>query len=121
MKDIQVFYNQEDKWAIPSETLITKPRMWNPTLSSCGCGEAKEEFMLMYLSPRFQNQYDCLDGSKMRPEDYGKLVVYQFPKKIGLWPQQIEARIDQDPVIFPSCLYGINWVPGLPGNLLLSR
>src|SRR3989454_6326665 len=34
------------------------------------------------------------------PPNYGKLLVYDFPKqKLVFGPRQIDARIDQDPVI----------------------
>ncbi len=37
------------------------------------------------------------------PEKYGEMVVYEFGKdSLFFGPQQIEARIDQDPVISSS-------------------
>ena len=39
-------------------------------------------------------------AARSDPPNYGRLIVYNFPKqKLVYGPRQIEARIDQDPVI----------------------
>jgi len=39
-------------------------------------------------------------AAKCGPEDYGEIILYQFPKnKLVYGPAQIESRINQDPVI----------------------
>jgi uncharacterized membrane protein (UPF0182 family) len=43
-------------------------------------------------------QHDRLDGRALDPPNYGRLIVFNFPKqKLVYGPRQIDARIDQDP------------------------
>jgi uncharacterized membrane protein (UPF0182 family) len=123
MKDIQVFYNQEDKWAIPSETFDNQTQDVEPYFVIMRLpGEAKEEFMLMIpFTPASKTNMIAWMAAKCDPEDYGKLVVYQFPKdKLVYGPQQIEARIDQDPVISPQLsLWNQQGSRVFRGNLLV--
>ncbi|MDH4228155.1 MAG: UPF0182 family protein [Nitrospirota bacterium] len=91
----QNFYNNEDLWEIPRQgdsaaapyyTIMKLP------------GEKEEEFILLlpYTPSRRDNMTAWL-AARSDGENYGKLVVYLFPKqKLIYGPRQIEARIDQD-------------------------
>lgn len=105
MDDPQMFYNREDQWEIPSigndtnETDQTKfaPRHMIMKLP----GEEKEEFLLMLpFTPRAKDNMAAWMVARNDGEQYGKLVVYQFPKqKLIFGPRQIIGRINQDPEI----------------------
>ena len=107
MKDPQVFYNKSDRWEVPNEIVgIEKEEapiepyyvvMKLP-------GEAKEGFLLMRpFTPHSKQNMIAWMGAKCDPEDYGKMILYEFPKdKLIYGPAQIESRINQDPVISPQ-------------------
>ncbi len=123
MKDIQVFYNQEDKWTIPSETFDNQTMEVEPYYVIMRLpGETKEEFMIMIpFTPASKTNMIAWMAAKCDPENYGKLVLYQFPKdKLVYGPQQIEARIDQDPTISPQLsLWNQQGSRVFRGNLLV--
>ena len=61
-------------------------------------GEARAEFFLMLpmVPSQRQNMIAWL-AARCDPPDYGKLIVYEFPKdKLVYGPFQIEARINQN-------------------------
>ena len=103
MEDPQVFYNKEDLWAIPRRTVEGREREMEPYYTIMRLpGEPKEEFILLTLfNPAPARQHDRLAGRAVRCRPhYGRLIVYNFPKqKLVFGPRQIDARIDQDPVI----------------------
>ncbi len=123
MKDPKVFYNKEDKWSIPDEVygegkeIKMKPYYIIMTLP----GENKEEFILM--TPFTPSNKDNMIGwlAARSDDDYGKLVVYKFPKeKLIYGPMQIEARIDQDAKISEQLtLWGQRGSTVIRGNLLV--
>ncbi|RMF95891.1 MAG: UPF0182 family protein [Candidatus Schekmanbacteria bacterium] len=104
MKDSQVFYNKEDLWKIPSSGTnqglgIMKPYYMIMKLSSGN--EYKEEFILMIpFTPSRKNNMIAWMAARCDMPNYGKLIVYNFPKqKLVYGPQQIDSRIDQNPEI----------------------
>ncbi|MCK5796851.1 MAG: UPF0182 family protein, partial [Deltaproteobacteria bacterium] len=60
--------------------------------------EPKEEFLLMVpFTPNNKDNMVAWMTARCDGENYGKLLVYTFPKKKLIFgPMQIEARIDQD-------------------------
>jgi uncharacterized membrane protein (UPF0182 family) len=102
MEDPQVFYNKEDLWAVPRRTIEGRDREMEPYYTIMRLpGEKREEFILLTLfnPARRDNMIAWLAG-RSDPAHYGRLVVYNFPKqKLVYGPRQIDARIDQDPVI----------------------
>jgi uncharacterized protein len=102
MEDPQVFYNKEDLWAIPRRTIEGRDREMEPYFTIMRLpGEQKEEFILLTLfnPARRDNMIGWL-AARSDPAHYGRLIVYNFPKqKLVYGPRQIDARIDQDPVI----------------------
>ena len=102
MEDPQVFYNKEDLWAVPRRTIEGRDREMEPYFTIMRLpGEKREEFILLTLfnPARRDNMIAWLAG-RSDPANYGRLVVYNFPKqKLVYGPRQIDARIDQDPII----------------------
>lgn len=122
MKDVQVFYNQEDLWKISSSgaskngSSIWYDFPWLPEgiysgenelspyytiLKLPDTGSDKEEFVLMMpFSPARKSNLISLMAARCDGEHYGEVAVYSFPKdKLIYGPQQIDSRIDQDPEI----------------------
>jgi uncharacterized protein len=102
VRDPQVFYNREDMWAIPRRTVEGRERDMEPYYTIMRLpGESAEEFILLTLfnPSRRDNMIGWL-AARSDPPSYGRLVAYNFPKqKLVYGPRQIDARIDQDPVI----------------------
>jgi uncharacterized membrane protein (UPF0182 family) len=102
MEDPQVFYNKEDLWAIPRRTIEGRDREMEPYFTIMRLpGAQKEEFILLTLfNPARRDNMIGWMAARSDPESYGRLIVYNFPKqKLVYGPRQIDARIDQDPVI----------------------
>jgi uncharacterized membrane protein (UPF0182 family) len=103
MTDPQVFYNKEDLWKIPVRSAGNRSEQMEPyytVMKLAGVG-TKEEFILMapFTPARKENMIAWM-AARCDGENYGKLLVYNFPKqKLVFGPQQIESRIDQNPVI----------------------
>ncbi|MGB8647546.1 MAG: UPF0182 family protein [Anaerolineae bacterium] len=102
MTDPQVFYNKEDLWAIPNDTSGAQPQAMEPYYIIMRLpGDAKEEFMLMLpFTPAKRQNIVAWMSAKSDGADYGKRLVYRFPKdKLVYGPEQIHARLNQDPTI----------------------
>jgi uncharacterized protein len=102
MQDPQVFYNKEDLWSIPNESADGQPSAMEPYFVIMRLpGDAKEEFMLMLpFTPANRQNMVAWISAKSDGADYGKRLVYRFPKdKLIYGPEQIHARLNQDPVI----------------------
>ncbi len=104
MKEAQIFYNNEDLWNIPQEKFGPGAELIDvaPYYATMKIpGEDREEFVL--LIPYTPNQRKNLIGwlaARSDGEHYGKLVAFNFPKDRQVFgPEQIEARIDNDPTI----------------------
>src|SRR4029450_11170578 len=103
MEDPQVFFNKEDLWTIPRRTQDgrTRPEMGAYCSVMAVAGDAREEFVLLggFNPSRRDNMIAIMVGRADAP-NYGRIVVYAFPKqKLVYGPRQIDARIDQDPLI----------------------
>lgn len=102
MQDPQVFYNKEDLWSVPSEATGSSGGEMEPYYVIMRLpGETKEEFMLMLpFTPAKRQNMVAWISAKSDGTDYGKRLVYRFPKdKLVYGPEQIHARLNQDPVI----------------------
>lgn len=101
-----VFYNNSDLWAIPNRgELVTSEGEAGPmdpyyVIMKLPNGQS-EEFILMtpYVRAGKFNMVSWM-CAKCDAGDYGRLVLYQFPKEKNIFgPQQIAARARQDTVI----------------------
>ncbi|HMH49307.1 MAG TPA: UPF0182 family protein [Candidatus Acidoferrum sp.] len=102
MLEPQVFYNKEDLWAVPRRTIEGRDREMEPYFTIMRLPEqVKEEFILLTLfNPSRRDNMIAWLAARSDPPNYGRLIVYNFPKqKLVYGPRQIDARIDQDPVI----------------------
>jgi len=106
MTDPTVFYNNSDLWDVPGRAeLITVGGGSLPmdpyyVIMKLPNG-AGEEFILMipYIRAGKFNMVSWM-CAKCDDPDYGRLVLYQFPKDMNVFgPQQIAARARQDTVI----------------------
>ena len=101
----EVFYNREDLWQFPRQAAGLEsvgsrdvPRMAPYYMIMRLPGEARAELVLMLpMVPSQRENMIAWLVARCDPPDYGKVVVYEFPKdKLVFGPFQIEARIQQN-------------------------
>ncbi|MBD2256873.1 UPF0182 family protein [Pseudanabaena sp. FACHB-2040] len=102
MTDPQVFYNREDQWRAPNEIYANEARAVEPYYLIIRLpGEETEEFILLRLfTPAQRNNLIGWLAARSDGDRYGLRLLYRFPKQeLVFGPEQIEARINQDPAI----------------------
>lgn len=124
MTDPQVFYNREDLWDLPNETIgledghqQMKPYYLVTKLPK----DNAESFILMLpFTPTHKSNMIAWLSAKCDPNSYGQLKVYQFPKERTIYgPQQIDSRISQDTEISQDLtLWGQMGSRVVRGNLM---
>ena len=123
MEDTQVFYNREDQWQIPKEIYGTKSQAVAPYYLIMKLPTAKrEEFILLHpYTPTSRPNLIAWLAARSDAAEYGKLLLYKFPKqKLIYGPNQIEALINQDPVISQQIsLWNREGSRAIQGNLLI--
>jgi uncharacterized protein len=101
----EVFYNREDLWQFPREPTApddidgrNASRMAPYYMMMRLPGDPHTEFFLMLpMVPSQRENMIAWLAARCDPPDYGKLIVYEFPKeKLVYGPFQIEARINQN-------------------------
>jgi uncharacterized membrane protein (UPF0182 family) len=122
MTDPQVFYTKEDVWTVPSggqDSSIVRPEAYYVNMQLPG--DTDEGFMLIQpFTPNNKDNMIAWMAARSDGDDYGKVEVIRYPKQELIYgPRQIEARIDQDPVISQQLSL---WARGgstvIRGNLL---
>lgn len=99
MNDVKVFYQDEDIWDIAHEIYEKDEVNISPNYYIMKLpGEKKAEFVnTIPYTPKNKRNMTGLLVARNDGEDYGKLVLYQFPKDTTIYgPMQIEAQIDQN-------------------------
>jgi uncharacterized membrane protein (UPF0182 family) len=99
MEAADVFYNREDLWQFPRKPGGGGTAMMAPYYIIMRLpGEPQAEFFLMIpMVPTRRDNMIAWLAARCDPPDYGKLIVYEFPKeKLVYGPFQIEARINQN-------------------------
>lgn len=104
MTSPDVFYNREDLWTVPNETVTTEARdqrsqTMEPNFVLMKLpGEASAEFVeILPFTPANRNNLIGWIAGRSDEPNYGSAVVYNFPKtRLIDGPLQIEARIDQN-------------------------
>ncbi|MDZ7962785.1 MAG: UPF0182 family protein [Aulosira sp. DedQUE10] len=130
MTDTQVFYNREDQWQIPNEIYGSQARQVDPyyiitslpTVPFVGATSRREEFILLLpYTPKQRTNLIALLAARSDGKNYGKLLLYIFPKERLIYgTEQIEARINQDPVISQQIsLWNRQGSRAIQGNLLV--
>jgi uncharacterized membrane protein (UPF0182 family) len=111
MRDPEVFYNREDLWSVASEVTLSDAgeqvtRSLDPNYvlmtlpgEETTVGEKALEFVeILPFTPSNRNNLIGWIAGRSDGADYGKTVVYDFPKsRLVDGPLQVEARIDQNP------------------------
>ena len=123
MTDPQVFYNREDQWEIPEEIYGTELRTVAPYYLIMRLPNAKAaEFILLHpYNPTSRPNLIAWLAAHSDEDKYGQLLLYTFPKqKLVYGPNQIEALINQDPVISQQIsLWNREGSRAIQGNLLV--
>ncbi len=125
MTDPQTFYNREDLWSIAQETYGDRVQQMQAYYTTLRLpGKAGTEFAsILPFTPSGQNRNNMLAWMVARSDapHYGEVVVYRFPQgKLVFGPQQIEARINQEPAISSQItLWSQQGSQVLRGNLLV--
>ncbi|MFC1912931.1 UPF0182 family protein [Chloroflexota bacterium] len=123
MRDARVFYNKEDLWDVPREVYFGSEQAMQPYYVIMRLpGEDSEEFLLMLpFTPVGKNVTVGWLAARCDGENYGKLLVYRFPKdRLVYGPSQIENRIGQDTIITEQlALWSRGGSRVIRGNLLL--
>ncbi|BAZ65723.1 hypothetical protein NIES4106_04680 [Fischerella sp. NIES-4106] len=123
MIDPQVFYNREDLWEIPTEIYGNEQQSVEPYYLIMKLPQAqKEEFVLLLpFKPNQRANLIAWLAARSDGQNYGKLLLYEFPKQLLVYgTQQIEALINQDPIISQKItLWNREGSKVVQGNLLV--
>lgn len=101
----KIFFQREDVWSLAQQVTLDPKgeRLYSPidpyyVLMKLPGEEQKHEFVLIYpFTPASKNNLTGWMAGRSDGENYGKLLVYNFPKsRLIDGPLQIEARIDQN-------------------------
>lgn len=102
MTNVNVFYNNEDMWALAKQIYEDREELVHSYyLVTKLPNEERSEFLLTipFTPLRRDNMISFLVAKCDMPH-YGKMILYSLPKdKLNYGPMQIEARINQDPEI----------------------
>lgn len=123
MTDPQVFYNREDQWRAPNEIYASESQQVEPYYLIMKLPqESVEEFILLRLfTPAQRNNLIAWLAARSDGDRYGLRLLYRFPKQeLVFGPEQIEARINQDPEISQRIsLWDTQGSRAQQGNLLV--
>ncbi|NJM71846.1 MAG: COG1615 family transporter, partial [Scytonema sp. RU_4_4] len=123
MTDPQVFYNREDLWQIPDEIYGSKQQQVEPYYLIMKLPQAQsEEFILLLpFKPVQRANLIAWLAARSDEQEYGKMLLYEFPKQQLVYgTEQIEALINQDPVISQQIsLWSRQGSRAIQGNLLV--
>ncbi|MBW4466627.1 MAG: UPF0182 family protein [Pegethrix bostrychoides GSE-TBD4-15B] len=102
MTDPIVFYNREDQWRAPNEIYNSEQQVVDPyyLIMKLPIASSEEFVLLQPFTPAQRNNLIAWTAARSDGNQYGKILLYIFPKQeLVFGPEQIEARINQDPVI----------------------
>ncbi len=123
MEDPQVFYNREDLWRVPNEIYGSEQQLVEPyyLITKLPTETAEEFILLLPFTPVSRNNLIAWIAGRADDDDYGKLLLYEFPKqRLVYGPEQIEALINQDPLISEQIsLWNRLGSKAIQGNLLV--
>ncbi len=102
LRDAAAFYSKEDVWSQPMQTVRNDLVRVDPTFAMLQLpGSDELEFLLTvpFVAAGRQNMTAILMARNDGPV-YGEQILYELPRdELIPGPQQVEARIDQDPDI----------------------
>jgi uncharacterized membrane protein (UPF0182 family) len=99
MTDPTVFYNQEDIWVRATEKYYSNIQPVEPyyIIWQLPGSERPQFSLILPFTPKNRQVLIGWIAGMCDPDDYGKLITYQFPKgRMITGPQQVETKIDQD-------------------------
>jgi hypothetical protein len=120
--DPALLYNKGNQWEIPGNLSLTGASPVDAYYMIMRLpGQTKEEFVLIlpYVPNARSNMIAWL-GAQSDPPNYGRAVSFEFPSSLNVYgPAQVEAAINQDPVISAQrTLWGQQGSAVIFGNLL---
>jgi len=99
----RLFHGQQDVWTLPTELAQgTTPVPYQPEYGLYRLpGEEERDFLLTSVFvPRGRQNLTAMLAASSDPDRYGKLVLFDVPVEDQVpGPRQVEALIEQDPVI----------------------
>jgi len=102
MTNTNTFYNKEDQWEIPGERQGVLMEPFFVLLQLPGA-DAQHFYLMQPYTPRNRDNMIGWMAASSDPSNYGERTVYQFPKeRVIFGPEQVSARIQQDPAISPQ-------------------
>ena len=117
------FYNREDVWAWPEEIFDNQSRPMEPyyVLMQLPGNDDLDFIQILPFTPANRENMIAWLAAQNDPNKYGEKLVYRFGKdSLVFGPKQIEARIDQDPVISSQLsLWNQQGSQVIRGNLLV--
>ncbi len=123
MTDAGEFYNREDVWEWPQEVFESSSVLMEPyyVLMELPGREGLDFIQILPFTPANRENMIAWLAAQSNPAKYGEKVVYQFGKDTLFYgPKQVEARIDQDPVISSQLsLWNQQGSQVIRGNLLV--
>ena len=123
MTDPRIFYNREDTWRAPNEIYANESQVVEPYYLIMRLPEAEEEefILLRPFTPSQRNNLIAWLAARSDGNQYGRKLLYRFPKQELIYgPEQIEARINQDPEISQRIsLWNTQGSRANQGNLLV--
>ena len=123
MTDPRIFYNREDTWRAPNEIYANESQVVEPYFLIMRLPqEEEEEFVLLRpFTPSQRNNLIAWLAARSDGDQYGRILLYRFPKQELVYgPEQIEARINQDPEISQRIsLWNTQGSRANQGNLLV--
>jgi uncharacterized membrane protein (UPF0182 family) len=105
MQNPGVFYNREDQWEIPAFEVGGQSERMEPyyTIMKLPHESSPEFIQMLPFTPRQKDNLAAWMVARSDGENYGRLMVFQFPKQTVIFgPRQIAARISQDQIIAPQ-------------------
>jgi uncharacterized membrane protein (UPF0182 family) len=123
MTDPQVFYNREDEWRAPTEIYANEQQVVEPyyLTMKLPVGTSEEFILFRPFTPIQRRNLIAWLAARSDGDRYGTQLLYTFPKQdLVFGPEQIEARINQDPIISQQIsLWNREGSRAVQGNLLV--
>ncbi|MEM7532655.1 MAG: UPF0182 family protein [Chloroflexota bacterium] len=123
MTDANEFYNKEDVWEWPQEVFMSESQRIQPyyVLMQLPDSDELDFIQILPFTPANRENMIAWLAAQNDPAKYGQKIVYQFGKDSLIFgPQQVEARIDQDPTISGQLsLWNQQGSTVIRGNLLV--
>lgn len=123
VEDPRTFYNKEDVWAIPLEVFGSATQPMEPYYVQTRLDpQGPVEFVLILpFTPSGRPNMIAWMAARSDPPRYGEVILYRLTKeRLIFGPQQIEARMDQEPAISAQLtLWSQRGSQVIRGNLLV--